>query len=192
MAADNKKLGEFELTNIPPAPRNVPKIEVTFDIDANGIVAVSAKDKGTNKEQSITVKSGGGLSDEEIERMIREAEANAEADKTRRQFVEEKNNASTLADSIERQLEEYKDKISTEIAEEIASDIQNLREIVESANDEADTERIVEAKDKLNASASKIGEAMYSGAGGDESSSEGQEKQSGDDEPIDAEYTEKK
>ena len=107
MAADNKMLGQFNLEHIPPAPRGVPQIEVTFDIDANGIVSVKAKDKGTNKEQAITIQASGGLSDDEIEKMVRDAEANAEADKERRELVEAKNQAESLLHSTKKSLAEH-------------------------------------------------------------------------------------
>jgi molecular chaperone DnaK len=114
MAADNKLLGQFNLEGIPPAPRGVPQIEVTFDIDANGIVNVSAKDKGTGKEQKITIQASGGLDDEAIDRMVREAEENAEADKKRRESVEAKNNAEALIHATEKSLAEHGDKVDAD------------------------------------------------------------------------------
>ena len=110
MAADNKQLGQFDLVGIPPAPRGMPQIEVAFDIDANGIVSVSAKDKGTGKEQKITIQASGGLSDDDIEKMIKDAEANAEADKERRELVETKNQGESLLHSTRKSLEEHGDK----------------------------------------------------------------------------------
>ncbi|TAG13846.1 MAG: molecular chaperone DnaK, partial [Rhodobacterales bacterium] len=115
MAADNKMLGQFNLEQIPPAPRGVPQIEVTFDIDANGIVSVKAKDKGTNKEQAITIQASGGLSDDEIEKMVRDAEANAEADKERRELVETKNQGESLLHSTRKSLSEHGDKVGRTI-----------------------------------------------------------------------------
>ena len=111
MAADNKMLGQFNLEEIPPAPRGMPQIEVTFDIDANGIVSVSAKDKGTGKEQKITIQASGGLSDDEIDQMVRDAEANAEADKERRELVEARNQAESLIHSTKKSVEEHGDKV---------------------------------------------------------------------------------
>ena len=111
MATDNKMLGNFELVGIAPAPRGVPQIEVTFDIDANGIVSVSAKDKGTGKEQKIQIQASGGLSDEEIEKMVKDAEDNAEADKERRELIEAKNQAESLIHSTEKSMEEHGDKL---------------------------------------------------------------------------------
>ena len=114
MAADNKILGNFELVGIPPAARGTPQIEVTFDIDANGIVSVSAKDKGTGKEQKIQIQASGGLSDEEIQKMVKDAEANKEADKKKRDTVDARNQADSLVFSTEKSLKEHGDKISAE------------------------------------------------------------------------------
>merc|ERR1711988_2089084 len=114
MASDNKMLGQFDLIGIPPAPRGVPQIEVSFDIDANGIVNVSAKDKGTGKEQNIVIQSSGGLSDDDIERMVQEAEANAEADAKKKEVIELKNEADSLVYSTEKSLSEYRDKLEAE------------------------------------------------------------------------------
>ena len=119
MAADNKVLGQFNLENIPPAPRGIPQIEVTFDIDANGIVSVSAKDKGTNKEQKITIQASGGLDDSEIERMVKDAEANAEADKAKRDLVEARNQAESLIHSTEKSIEDHGDKVDPSTIEAI-------------------------------------------------------------------------
>ena len=119
MAADNKNLGQFNLEDIPPAPRGLPQIEVTFDIDANGIVSVGAKDKATGKEQQITIQADGGLNDADIDAMMKDAEANAEEDKKRRDLVEAKNNAESLAHQTEKQLEEHGDKVSDEVKKEI-------------------------------------------------------------------------
>ena len=112
MATDNKQLGDFNLDGIPPAPRGTPQIEVTFDIDANGIVNVSAKDKGTGKEQQITIQASGGLSDEDIEKMVKDAEANAETDKKKRELVDSKNQADTMIHSSEKNLAEFGDKVT--------------------------------------------------------------------------------
>ncbi len=160
MAADNKILGQFDLVGIPPAPRGVPQVEVTFDIDANGIVNVSAKDKGTGKEQQIRIQASGGLSDDEIEKMIKEAEANAEVDKSRRESVEATNQAEALVHSSEKALADHGDKVSDEDKAAIESAIADLKTAIE-GGDKAD----IEAKSQALATASmKLGEAMYKAA----------------------------
>jgi molecular chaperone DnaK len=128
MAADNKLLGQFNLENIPPAPRGMPQIEVTFDIDANGIVSVGAKDKGTGKEQKITIQASGGLSDDEIDKMVKDAEENAEADKQRRELVEAKNQAESLIHATEKSLEEHGDKVDPSTVEAIELAVKALKE----------------------------------------------------------------
>ena len=157
MAADNKLLGNFDLVGIPPAPRGVPQIEVTFDIDANGIVNVSAKDKGTGKEQQIKIQASGGLSDEEIDKMVKEAEANAEADKKKREGVDVKNQADTMIHSAEKNLKEFGDKVSEQEKNTIENDIKTLKEAV--ASD--DTDKIKSGLEALTQSSMKLGEAMY-------------------------------
>jgi len=159
MAADNKMLGQFDLVGIPPAPRGIPQVEVTFDIDANGIVNVSAKDKGTGKEQQISIKASGGLSDDEIDQMVKDAEANADADKARREAVEGKNQAETLIHSAEKSLEEYGDKVSEEERNEIELAISGLKELVE--QDEPDAEEIKAKTEVLATASMKLGQAMY-------------------------------
>ena len=157
MAADNKSLGQFDLVGIPPAPRGVPQIEVTFDIDANGIVNVSAKDKGTGKEQQIRIQASGGLSDEDIEQMVKDAEANADADKQKRELVDAKNQGETLIHSAEKSLSEYGDKVGDSDKQAIEDAIADLKEAVEGedVND-------IQAKTEALAQASmKLGEAMY-------------------------------
>ncbi|MBB4286765.1 molecular chaperone DnaK [Roseospira goensis] len=157
MAADNKLLGQFDLVGIPSAPRGVPQIEVTFDIDPNGIVNVSAKDKATGKEQTIRIQASGGLSDDDIERMVKEAEQNAAADKQRRELVEAHNQADGLVHTTEKTLSEYGDKIPAEDKAKIESDVAALREAM-NGEDLAD----IKAKtDALQQSAMKLGEAMY-------------------------------
>ena len=131
MATDNKILGQFNLEDIPPAPRGMPQIEVTFDIDANGIVSVSAKDKGTGKEQNITIQASGGLSDEDIENMVKDAEENAEADKERRELIEAKNQAESLIHSTEKSMEEHSDKVDPTTIEAIELAISALKEELE-------------------------------------------------------------
>ena len=157
MAADNKLLGNFDLVGIPPAPRGVPQIEVTFDIDANGIVNVSAKDKGTGKEQQIKIQASGGLSEEEIDKMVKEAEANAEADKKKREGVDIKNQADTMIHSAEKNLKEFGDKVSEQEKNTIENDIKALKEAV--ASD--DTDKIKSGLEALTQSSMKLGEAMY-------------------------------
>jgi len=157
MAADNKLLGNFDLVGIPPAPRGVPQIEVTFDIDANGIVNVSAKDKGTGKEQQIKIQASGGLSEEEIDKMVKEAEANAEADKKKREGVDVKNQADTMIHSAEKNLKEFGDKVSEQEKNAIENDIKALKEAV--ASD--DTDKIKSGLEALTQSSMKLGEAMY-------------------------------
>ena len=141
MAADNKVLGQFDLVGIPPAPRGVPQIEVTFDIDANGIVNVSAKDKGTGKEQQIRIQASGGLADADIEKMVKEAEQFAEEDKQRRAVAEAKNNAESLIHSTERQLAEHGDKVDAEVKTEIETAIAEAKAAVESGDAEAMTDQ---------------------------------------------------
>ncbi len=159
MAQDNKMLGQFDLVGIPPAPRGIPQIEVTFDIDANGIVNVSAKDKGTGKEHQISIQASGGLSDEDIEQMVKDAEANADADKARRESVESKNQAETLIHSAEKSLEEYGDKVSEEERNDIELAITGLKELVEA--EEPDAEEIKAKTEVLATASMKLGQAMY-------------------------------
>src|SRR3984885_8734272 len=157
MAADNKLLGNFDLTGIPPAPRGVPQIEVTFDIDANGIVSVQAKDKATGKEQQIRIQASGGLSEADIQRMVKEAESNAEADKKRRETVEARNHAEGLMHQVEKNLSEHKDKIGAQEKGEAEAAIA----AVKSAMEGTDVEALKGATDRLSQAAMKIGEAMY-------------------------------
>jgi molecular chaperone DnaK len=157
MAADNKILGQFNLEEIPPAPRGLPQIEVTFDIDANGIVSVSAKDKGTNKEHKITIQASGGLSDDDIEQMVKDAEENAEADKERKELVEAKNQAESLIHGTEKSLEDHSDKVDPSTVEVIELSIKALKETLETENAgsiKARTQDLTEA-------AMKLGEAIY-------------------------------
>jgi molecular chaperone DnaK len=157
MANDNKLLGNFELTGITPAPRGVPQIEVTFDIDANGIVNVSAKDKGTGKEQKIQIQASGGLTDEEIQKMVKEAEANKEADKKKREEVDAKNHADSLIASTEQSLKEHGSKISEADKKTIEKDIEDLKETIKSDK----TEDIKTKTQQLMTSSMKLGEAIY-------------------------------
>ncbi|XVF61464.1 hypothetical protein PTKIN_Ptkin08bG0131300 [Pterospermum kingtungense] len=183
MAADNKILGEFDLVGIPPAPRGMPQIEVTFDIDANGIVTVSAKDKATGKEQQITIRSSGGLSEDEIEKMVKEAELHAQKDEEKRTLIDLRNSADTSIYNIEKSLNEYRDKIPNEIATEIESAVSDLRNAM--AGDNIDE---IKAKmDVANKAVSKIGEHMSKGSGSAGGSSGGS---SGEDQTPEAEYEE--
>lgn len=162
MASDNKLLGEFELGGIPPAPRGMPQIEVTFDIDANGIVKVSAKDKATGKEQEITIKSSGGLSEDEIEKMVKEAELHSQKDQERKALIDLKNTSDTTIYSIEKSLAEYREKIPAEVAKEIETAVADLR----SAMGGDDLEKLKEKLDAANKAVSKIGEHIQKGSGG--------------------------
>jgi molecular chaperone DnaK len=157
MAADNKLLGQFDLVGIPPAPRGTPQIEVTFDIDANGIVNVSAKDKSTGKEQQIKIQASGGLSDEEIDKMVKDAEANAETDKKKREEVDVKNQADSLVFQVEKNIKEHGDKISAEDKSKIEADLKDLKEALE----KNDAEVIKQKTQDLTQSSMKMGEAMY-------------------------------
>ncbi|WP_119306069.1 molecular chaperone DnaK [uncultured Cohaesibacter sp.] len=164
MAADNKMLGQFDLVGIPPAPRGVPQIEVTFDIDANGIVNVSALDKGTGKEQKISIRASGGLSDADIEKMVKDAEANAEADKKRRELVEAKNQGEALVHSAEKSVAEYGDKVSSADKSAIESAIADLKAALEGD----DLEDIKAKTDAMTQASMKLGEAMYAAQQSDE------------------------
>jgi molecular chaperone DnaK len=193
MAADNKILGQFNLEGIPPAPRGIPQIEVTFDIDANGIVHVSAKDKATAKEQKITIQASGGLKDDDIERMVKEAEKHAGDDKKRRTLVEAKNNADGLVYSTEKALKEFGDKVSEDEKKKIEEALASLKESLGSDDPEA-----IKTKSEALAQVSlKLGEAVYkanqggaaAGGGGDAASGGGED---GDGKVVDAEFEEVK
>jgi molecular chaperone DnaK len=157
MAADNKQLGTFDLTGIPPAPRGVPQVEVTFDIDANGIVSVSAKDKATGKEQQIRIQAKSGLSDADIERMVKDAEANSEADRKRREAVEARNQLDALVHSTDKTLKESGDKVPPAEKVEVESALAAARTAMEGQ----DADLIREASEKLSQAAMKMGEALY-------------------------------
>lgn len=187
MAADNKLLGQFNLEQIPPAPRGVPQIEVTFDIDANGIVSVSAKDKGTNKEQKITIQASGGLSDADIEKMVREAEENAEADKARRELVEAKNQGESLIHGTEKSVADHGDKVDPTTVEAIELSIKTLKEAMEGD----DAEKIRARCQDLTEASMKLGEAIYKAqAEADAASSASEEAptSSADDDVVDADF----
>jgi molecular chaperone DnaK len=184
MAADNKMLGQFDLIGLPAAPRGIPQIEVTFDIDANGIVNVSAKDKGTGKEQQIRIQASGGLSEGDIQKMVKEAEAHAEEDKKRKAQVEAKNHAEALVHSTEKTLAEHGSKVGEGDRRAIENAIADLKEALKGTDAEAIT-----AKTNALAQASmKLGEAMYKQSAeqpGGAGAAEGQK-----DDVVDAEFTE--
>jgi len=185
MAVDNKVLGNFDLVGIPPAARGVPQIEVTFDIDANGIVNVAARDKATGKEQQITISASGGLSDAEVERMVEEAERNSEADKVKKEQVELKNSADSLIFNTEKSLEEHKDSIDQEVVDRVKGAIKDVQEAIEN---DVEVESLREKVDALQQASMSIGEAVYKNKGSDGGSGEGEK----DDKTVDAEYEEKK
>ena len=190
-ARDNKPLGTFELTGIAPAPRGIPQIEVTFDIDANGIVHVSAKDKGTGKEQSMTITGGSGLPKDEIDRMVKEAEAHEAEDKKRKEDAETRNQAEAFAYQTEKLVNDNKDKISDEIAKEVTDKVNALKEALKGE----DIEKIKSAQSELMTSAQKIGEALYAQQGaagaadaaGAAAGASGAASNGGDDDVVDAE-----
>jgi molecular chaperone DnaK len=192
MAADNKLLGQFDLVGIPPAARGMPQIEVTFDIDANGIVNVSAKDKSTGKEQQIKIQASGGLSDEEIEKMVKEAEENAEADKKKREAVDTRNHADSLINETEKNLKEHGDKIPEADRNKITEDIEELKKV----KDGEDLEAIKSKTEALVQSSLKMGEAIYKqnpqGAGPqpDPSGAEPSADNTKDEKVVDAEFEE--
>ena len=189
MAADNKMLGQFNLEDIPPAPRGMPQIEVTFDIDANGIVSVGAKDKATGKEQTITIQASGGLSDDDIEKMVKDAEENAEADKERRELIEAKNQAESLIHSTEKSMEEHADKVDPSTIEAIELAIAALKDDLES--DKASAEKIKAGIQNVTEAAMKLGEAIYKAQAeeaDDEPAAADEANASGDDDIVDAEF----
>jgi molecular chaperone DnaK len=195
MAADNKILGQFDLVGIPPAPRGVPQIEVTFDIDANGIVNVSAKDKGTGKEQQIRIQASGGLADSDIEKMVKEAEQFADEDKKRRSAAEAKNNAESLVHTTEKQLAEHGDKVSAEVKTEIEKALEEAKAAVE----KGDSDEMQQKSAALTQAAMKLGEAIYKAqqaeteaAAGPDAGTSGPSEQpaEGQEEVVDAEFSE--
>ncbi|MBT1072482.1 molecular chaperone DnaK [Pelotalea chapellei] len=191
MAKDNKTLGNFELTGLPPAPRGVPQIEVTFDIDANGIVHVSAKDLGTGKEQSIRITASSGLSKEEIEKMVRDAESHADEDKKKREAIEARNHADSMVYSTEKSLKEYGDKIDAVEKGNIENKLSELKKIMEGE----DAEAIKKATDELAQAAHKLAEAMYAQKPGEEAgAAPGTEQPGGssdkDEKVVDADFEE--
>jgi molecular chaperone DnaK len=188
MAADNKLLGNFDLAGIPPAPRGVPQIEVTFDIDANGIVNVSAKDKGTGKEQQIRIQASGGLSDADIEKMVKDAEANAEADKRKREAVEARNQAESLVHSTEKSLKDYGDKVSAEDKAAIETAIADVKSVL----DGDDAEAIKDRTGKLAEASMKLGEAMYKASQAEAEAKASGTRDDDEDDVVDADFEEVK
>ena len=189
MATDNKMLGNFNLEGIAPAPRGLPQIEVTFDIDANGIVNVSAKDKGTGKEQKITIQASGGLSEADIDKMVKEAEANKESDKKKREEVDTRNQGDTMVHAIEKQIKEHGDKLNAEDKKKIEDDVSGLKEALGSGN----TDTIKDKIKSLTESSMKLGEAVYKSQQQTEAQQPTQENTSGKKEDVvDAEFEEVK
>ncbi len=191
MAADNKILGQFDLVGIPPAPRGVPQVEVTFDIDANGIVNVAAKDKATNKEQTIRIEASGGLSEKDIEQMVKDAEAHAAEDKVKREEVEARNHADALINSTEKSLAEHSDAVPAEVKGEIESGVADLKAALESGS----AEDIKTKTAALTQVAMKLGEAIYkatqeSAANADASAAAASDKSDEDDDVVDADFEE--
>ena len=184
MAADNKMLGQFNLESIPPAPRGMPQIEVTFDIDANGIVTVKAKDKGTNKEQAITIQASGGLSDEDIDKMVKDAEANADADKARRELVETKNQAESLLHSTKKSLAEHSDKVDPSTVEMIELAMSALEDTVKTE----DAGKIKGGIQNLTDAAMKLGEAIYKATADQQEGRDEDAPRGVDDDIVDADF----
>jgi molecular chaperone DnaK len=182
-AAQNQLLGNFELTGLPPAPRGVPQIEVTFDIDANGIVNVSAKDRGTGREQSMTITGGSALSKEDIDKMIKEAEQYADEDRKRREVVEARNQADQLVYTTEKFLSENADKIPAEVKTEVEGDVAELKKALEGE----DSDAVTAAATKLATSSQKMGAAMYADSGPTATGGTAQDAHAGDDDIVDAE-----
>ena len=191
MAADNKTLGQFELTDIPPAPRGTPQIEVTFDIDANGLVNVSAKDKATGKEQSIRITAASGLTEEEIEKMVKDAEMHAEEDKKKKELIDVRNTAESLIDQTEKTLREHGEKVDAETKSKIENAVEELKKV----KDTDDKDAIKQKSDELTQVSHKLAEVMYQQAAGDASgqAAEGQEQSgsaSQDEDVVDADFEE--
>ncbi|WGW04377.1 molecular chaperone DnaK [Tropicibacter oceani] len=189
MAADNKMLGQFNLENIPPAPRGMPQIEVTFDIDANGIVSVGAKDKGTGKEQQITIQASGGLSDEDIEKMVREAEENADADKARKELVESRNQAESLIHSTEKSIEDHGDKVDPSTVEAIELAVAALKDELE--KDDVTADKLKAGIQNVTEVAMRLGEAIYKAqaeSGDDDEPAAADSAGPADDDIVDADF----
>jgi molecular chaperone DnaK len=190
MASDNKLLGNFELIGIPPAPRGIPQIEVSFDIDANGILHVSAKDLGTNKEQSIRITASSGLNEADIKNMVRDAESHSEEDKKRKQLAEARNSADTLVYTVEKSLKDYSDKISVDEKKEIEDALEKCRKLKDSSTD---PEEIKAATDSLTKVSHKLAEHIYKTAGAQTQQAEpsaetSQRSKAGEEEVVEAEF----
>ena len=188
MASDNKLLGNFELVGIPPAPRGIPQIEVTFDIDANGILHVSAKDLGTNKEQSIRITASSGLSEDEIKNMVRDAESHSDEDKKKKQLVEAKNNADSLVYTVEKSLKDYGDKLSADEKREIEEALERCRNAKDTSSD---PDEIKSASDRLTSVSHKLAEHLYQGAGAQAAGDGGEAPKGtkeGEEEVVEAEF----
>ncbi len=188
MSYDNTTLGRFQLTDIPPAPRGIPQIEVTFDIDANGIVHVTAKDLGTGKEQKVTITSGTNLSEEEIEKKVKEAEMNAEADKQKKEKIEAQNQADATIYQMEKSLADAADKIDAAAKSEVEAEITKLKDL--RAKEETTAEELNKAMEELNNKFHKIAEAMYQQAGAQAQHQEAEQANAHDDNVVDADFTE--
>jgi molecular chaperone DnaK len=194
MAADNKLLGQFDLVGVPPAPRGVPQIEVTFDIDANGIMNITAKDKGTGREQSIVIQSSGGLSEDDVSKLVREAESYAEADKKKKAFIETKNDCDSLLYSTEKSFEEHKAKLSAEDVTAITTALADARKAMTSE----DLEDLKAKTQALQTAAMRIGTAMYKNTGAASGTASGEGAAGGagatgqQGQTVDAEFKEKK
>jgi len=192
MTADNKLLGQFDLVGIPPAPRGMPQIEVIFDIDANGIVNVTAKDKATNKEQAIRIQASGGLKDEDIEKMVKDAEQHADEDKKKRELIEAKNKAESLVHTTEKSLKEHGDKISASEKEAIETAIKDVKDVM----DGDDLDAINNKTESLMNASMKLGEAMYKAtqeqANASETASTESSEKKEDDNVVDADFEEVK
>jgi molecular chaperone DnaK len=186
MAADNKQLGNFNLDGIAPAPRGMPQIEVTFDIDANGIVNVSAKDKGTGKEQKITIQASGGLSDTEIDQMIKDAESNKEADKKKRETIDGKNLGEQTAHQAEKAVKEHGDKVTPEEKALIETKIAELRETLK----DGDFDTITAKAKELNEAQAKLGEAVYKAQQQEQTEAKPEEGADKKEDVVDADFEE--
>jgi molecular chaperone DnaK len=195
MAADNKLLGQFDLVGIPPSPRGMPQVEVTFDIDANGIVQVSAKDKATNKEQQIRIQASGGLSESDIQRMVKEAEQHAGEDKKKRELVEARNQAESLIHSSQKNLTEYGDKVGAQDKAAIEGAIEALKAVTggeDVAEIKAKTEALAQASMKLGEAMYKAQQGAAEAGGAGAAGGDGQKPQGGDDKVVDADFEEVK
>ena len=182
MTRDNNLLGKFNLDGIPPAPRGVPQIEVTFDIDANGIVHVNAKDKATGKDHTVTIQSSGGLSKDDIEKMLKQAEQFKEEDKKRREVIDLKNEAHGVYETTKRQLEEFRSKIPSDVADDIEKALKELSEVMDKDLQPSEVDSVKTAIDNARKAAMKIGQSMNQSGGSSSSSSSSSEGENKDQE----------